>query len=104
MNKYLLILTLLILSIGGIILAQDFSEGFNLSEGKNFINLSFEFNPIYVEDFIRAYPEITTVTYNNGTEEIGYVNIFGGIGENFVIYPNQIYEINTNQEVILNLR
>ena len=85
-------------------MAENQKEGIFLSEGKNSINLSYEFYPIYVKDLIKIYPEIATVTYNNGNSEIGYVNVFGGIGENFVIYPNQIYEIVTTKEVILNLR
>src|SRR4030042_2338490 len=106
MNKYFLILTLavLVLGISGIIIAEEFNEGIKLYEGKNLINLSLEFNPIYVRDFISIYPEITTVTYIGGEQEIGYVNVFGGVGENFVIYPNKIYEITVKKEVTLNLK
>jgi hypothetical protein len=104
MNKYLLILMIVILCVSGVILAEDFKEGIRLSEGKNVINISFEFNPFYVEDLVKIYPEITTVTYNDSTQEWGYVNAFGGIGYNFLIYPNQTYEITTRKEVILNLK
>ena len=83
--------------ITGIIFAEDFNEGIKLNEGKNTVNFSFEFSPIYVGDLIKAYPEITTITYTESEEEIGYVNVFGGIGENFVIYPNKTYEITTNK-------
>ncbi|MCX6750038.1 MAG: hypothetical protein NTZ83_01120 [Candidatus Pacearchaeota archaeon] len=106
MNKYFLILlfAVVILGVTGIILAEEFKEGIKLSEGKNIINLSFEFNPLYVEDLVKIYPEIATVTYNESGQEFGYVNVFGGIGENFVIYPNKIYEITTQKEVNLNLK
>lgn len=106
MNKIIFSLAgvLLILSISGIIIAEEFKEGVNLIEGKNLINLSQDFDPIYVEDFVKIYPEITTITYNNGTHELGYVNVFGGIGENFIVYPNKIYEITTKGETSLNLK
>jgi hypothetical protein len=104
MNKYFLILIFIILFASGIIIAEDFKEGVKLTEGKNVVNISTNFNPLYVEDLIKIYPEIETVTYNNSEQELGYVNVFGGIGDNFVIYPNQIYEITTKQEVTLNLK
>jgi hypothetical protein len=104
MNKYLLILFLAILCTSGILLAEDFKEGIKLAEGKNVININFGFNPFYVEDLVKIYPEITTVTYNDSEKELGYVNVFGGIGDNFMIYPNQTYEITTRKEVTLNLK
>ncbi len=105
MNKYLLILIFTVLCVSGIIIAEDFKESVELTEGKNLINLSQEFSPLYVEDLVKMYPEITAVTYIDQTEEtFGYVNVFGGIGENFVIYPNLVYEIITKQKITLNLK
>jgi hypothetical protein len=106
MNKNLLILTLVlvILGISGVIIAEEFKEGIKLSEGKNLINLSSEFSPLYAEDLVKIYPDITTITYKVGDEEIGYVNVLGGVGENFVVYSHQIYEITVKREVILNLK
>jgi hypothetical protein len=104
MNKYLLIFIFAIFCLSGIIIAEDFREGINLTEGKNIINISFDFNPLYVKDLVKIYPDINAVSYNNSKEKFGYVNVFGGIGDNFVIYPNQIYEITTEKEIILNLK
>jgi hypothetical protein len=98
------IILMMILGISGIIFAEEFKEGIKLSEGGNTINFSSDFTPIYVEDLIKFYPEITAVTYNGSQGEIGYVNVFGGVGENFIIAPNKFYEIITKQEVILDLR
>jgi len=103
MKKYFFILILAIFAIGGIIIADNFGGGIRLEEGKNIINVGIESNPIYVTDLIKLYPEINTITYNESGEEKGYVNAFGGIGENFIIYPNQTYEIIAKKEVILNL-
>ena len=106
MNKsFLIIITIVILlGITGIIFAEDFKEGIKLEKGKNTINFGFEFSPFYVGDLIKAYPEISTITYNESEQEVGYVNVFGGIGENFVIYPNKTYEVTTSKEVVLNLK
>jgi len=106
MNKFLLILTLTILLFGisGVIIAEEFKDSIKIYQGENTINLSFDFNPLYVKDLMIIYPEIATVTYNESNQEWGYVNVFGGIGENFIISPNKIYTITTNQEVNLNLR
>ena len=104
MNKYLLFFILIVLSISGILLAEDFKEGTKLSEGKNVVNFGTNFEPFYVKDLINAYPQIETVTYNSTDREIGYVNAFGGIGENFIIYPNKTYELTTKREIILNLK
>ena len=107
MNKHYLILILILLvlfGISGIIIAENFKESIKINGEKTLINLSFEFSPIYVSDLTKLYPDITTVTHNNGTHEIGYVNVFGGIGENFVVSQNKLYEITSKQEVNLDLR
>lgn len=106
MNKILLvfILAFLILGVSEIILAEEFKEGIKLTEGKNVINLSYDFSPIYAADLVKAYPEIATITFSDENQEIGYVNVLGGIGENFVISKNNIYEIITEQEINLNLK
>jgi hypothetical protein len=106
MNKITLILVFLVIVLGisGIIIAEEFKEGIKLHEGKNTVNISFEFNPIYASDLALIYPEIATITYNDSQKDIGYVNVFGGIGDNFVIYPDRIYEITVKKEVNLNLK
>jgi hypothetical protein len=106
MNKLLLVLifAFLILGVSEIILAEEFEEGIKITEGKNIVNISYNFSPIYVKDLIKIYPEITTITFNDGNQEIGYVNVLGGIGENFIISENNIYEITTRKEVNLNLK
>jgi len=108
MNKYLLVSLSIFLSclvgISGIIIAEEFKDTIKIHEGRELVNLSYEFSPIYVKEFVLLYPNITTITYNNGTHDIGYVNVFGGIGENFVVSPNNMYEITSKGEVTLNLK
>jgi len=107
MNKLFLVTIILIFSLGiiGILFAEDFNlnDGIRLNKGENIINTSAEFNPIYASELVRIFPEIATIIYNDSGEEIGYVNVFGGIGDNFIVLPNKTYEITTTKEVILNL-
>lgn len=104
MNKAIILLLILVLGTSGIIFAEDFSKEIILHEGKNTVNISHNFNAIYVQDLVKIYPEIQTITYIENEKEVGYVNVFGGIGENFIIYPNQIYEISVKKEVGFNLK
>jgi hypothetical protein len=104
MNKYLLIFLFIALAFMGTIIAEKSNEEIKLTEGKNYVLMNFSFNPIYAADLVKIYPEIAAISWNNSEEEIGYVNAFGGIGKNFVIYSNQSYEIITKQNTTLNLR
>lgn len=106
MNKYILIICFIVLALGisGLIVAEESGNGVTLSDGKNIINMSANFSPIYVGDLVKLYPEITTVTYNDGKQEMGYVNALGGVGDNFTVYPNNVYEITVTGEVTLNLK
>ncbi len=81
----------------------DLGEGIVLNEGKTFLNTSADFNPIYVKDLVNLFPEISTISCTENGEEKGYVNVFGGIGENFVMLPNRTYEVVSKREVILDL-
>jgi hypothetical protein len=53
---------------------------------------------------VKIYPEINAITYYEGDEEKGYVNVFGGVGENFVVMFNNTYEITVEKEVTLKLK
>lgn len=99
-----LIIILVIIFSTAIALAEISEEGIKLKIGENFINLSFDFSPIYSRDLIENYPEISVITFNESGISGGYVNVFGGIGKNFLIEPNKEYEIITKKEVIINLK
>jgi hypothetical protein len=101
--SWILIIIVIIFS-NTIILAEMSEEGIKLTVGKNLINLSFEFSPINVQDLIRNYPEISTITSNESGIIEGYVNVFGGIGKNFLIESNKEYEIITKKEEIITLK
>ncbi len=71
-----------------------------LTKGKN--NVMFQTDSLYVQDLIAAYPSIETVSYYDsflGTQ-LGYVNVFGGVGRNFLLVPGQQYEIVLSEDTI----
>jgi len=87
---FLLIFFTLIFSLIGV-----FSENINslnFSDGKNFIELNFT-EPFYVESLIKLNPSIEVISYTENNETIGYINVFGGIGDNFIIQKNKKYEV-----------
>jgi hypothetical protein len=100
---WVLIIILVIFSTA-ITLAELSGEGIKLNIGENFVNFSLNFSPVYTQDLVKAYPEISVITHNeNGIEE-GYVNVFGGIGKNFLIESNKEYDIITKKEVTMILK
>jgi len=110
-NLLVLIVILTFLFTTAIALAELLPEKIQLEEGENEVLMPIDFSPIYVKDFVRVYPEIQTITYleqkNYGLEEIeveiGYVNAFGGIGENFIMQEGVIYfmTVQKNLEVLI---
>jgi hypothetical protein len=63
----------------------------DLQKGKNliYINLS---EPVYAETIVKLNPEIEVISYTEGNQTFGYVNVFQGIGENFAVEERE-YEI-----------
>jgi len=64
----------------------------DLSKGKNLIMLNIT-EPFYVETLIKLNPSIEVVSYIENNESIGYVNVYGGIGKNFIMREGTEYEI-----------
>lgn len=82
-----------------------------LTKGENEISMPIDFSPLYASDLVNAYPEIIMITYmnepaikENVREEIGYVNIFGGVGEDFIIYGNVTYFITVEKDLEVRLK
>jgi len=83
---------------------SEFDSKIPLLQGENEILIPEYVSPFYVHDLIKSYPEILTVTYFEFEEEKGYANLFGGVGENFIIYPNQLYNITVSKDMEVNLK
>ena len=101
MKRFVIIL-MLILSFSFILAMEGFLE-FDFSSGKNIFNDS-EFEPIYVSDFVRLNPEVEAVSYSIRGVNYGYVNLFGGIGDDFAMIPGNEYEIVVKNNVTVVMR
>ena len=94
MKKILMILFVLVV-LSGIMNAEIFPEKIELYEGKN--NFTAFSDLGYASELVTMYPEIETISYKGSNETIGYVNVFGGIGVDFLIEENKTYEINARR-------
>ncbi len=93
-----------ILMLSATIIADLTAEKVELQEGKNTLIIDFEFSPVYVSDLIKAYPNIDVISINESGDLQGYVNVFGGIGTDFVFQTNKTYEIITKQNMTIQLK
>jgi len=90
---------ILVLSIFFVKSIDNDSENL-LVKGKNYISFS-GIDPLYVSDLIKLNPGIEVVSYGEGEDTFGYVNVFGGIGKNFIIRDLQEYEIISKEDTAL---
>ena len=104
---FLLMIALIIFSTAitfAELISDNSDSKIQLLEGENQVLIPEDVSPFYVKDLTMAYPEILTVTYFQFEEEKGYVNIFGGIGDNFIIYANTTYNITVSKTLEVNLK
>lgn len=96
--EFFLILTSLIFLLSLILISSQETFSFELEKGKNKVHINSS-EPIYVETLIKLNPEIEAISYSENNRSRGYVNVFGGLGENFIVEDRE-YEIivskNTN--------
>jgi hypothetical protein len=100
---FILILILgLVFSFAGVYSADLTDNSTNLLIGKNHIKFNLA-EPFYARDLVKLNPSIAVVSYTEDNGTIGYVNLFGGIGENFIIENELDYEIilKKNTELVL---
>lgn len=100
--KRLIFVLLLIIGIS-FVFAVDVPREVQLVEGKNIVNAT-EFEPLYIKTLVKMYPEIESASYDVGGVSYGYVNVFGGIGTDFVVMPGIDYEIVVSNNITINLR
>jgi len=94
----LLLLALVILVDLG--LAKDEGQKINLVTGKNYVTIN---NTMSVRELVKINPEVESISYMDSflNQSIGYVNAFGGVGKNFLVVPNQVYEISVKKNMSL---
>jgi len=96
----LILLSLIFIILAEMGFAKDEGQKISLEKGKNYVTIN---NTIYVQELIRINPEIESISYIDSflNQSIGYVNVFGGVGKNFVIVPEQVYEISVKKNMSL---
>lgn len=99
---YLLFFALLVGLISAVI-AIGILQTTELVIGKNNVTFNENFKPIYVKDFVKQYPEIQAVTYEEFGETGGYINHLQGIGENFILRPTKQYEIISSKNISIRI-
>ncbi|MBR9705755.1 hypothetical protein GOV14_01850 [Candidatus Pacearchaeota archaeon] len=71
-------------------------DSYKMIRGKNVVSLNLT-NPLYVETLVKLNPEIEVVSFFQENQNLGYINLFEGIGDNFVIQEG-VYEIIAKQD------
>ncbi len=74
-------------------------DSYELVKGKNFVNFE-NVNPFYVSDLVKLNPGIEVVSYSLDNFTFGYVNLFEGLGKNFVVKEG-VYEIVVREDTTL---
>ena len=73
------------------IISSEDAFSVSLAEGKNLVRINLS-EPIYAETLIKMNQDIEAISYMEGNRTIGYVNVFQGVGKNFVVADRE-YEI-----------
>jgi hypothetical protein len=106
--KILLIIfiTLILISlVSPIMIIEQEDPGYIIKIGPGKVLVSFnDSRDLYAKDIILANPEIDYISYTEENKTIGYVNIFHGVGKNFLIEENKVYEIFVKEEINLTIK
>lgn len=80
--------------------SQNLDSGIFLVEGKNSVEFD---NALLVKELVVLNPGIEYVSYFDDflNKQIAYVNVFGGVGDNFLIEPGKVYEISVKKKIEL---
>lgn len=99
---YILFLLFGILIVSHFTISSNGNPVGNLKEGKNYfvfnVTSSFSADQLFVLN-----PELEVISYYDPVQDknFSYVNVFGGVGKNFRIYPDKIYEIYSSDDILL---
>ncbi|RMD45310.1 hypothetical protein D6829_02595 [Candidatus Pacearchaeota archaeon] len=104
MKRIILCAVVLVFFVAAIGFAQSPAPTLELKEGKNNFTVNEFFYPQYASDFVAKHPEIQTITLKEFGRSYGYVNVFGGIGTNFLIEAGKEYEVYVSKPVNITLQ
>lgn len=72
-----------------------------LLPGKNLVTLKESGFGISAKSLVEAYPALQMVAFDDGIHTLAYINLFGGIGTDFILYPGKTYELYTTTQLNL---
>ena len=75
---------------------------YDLVEGKNYLYID---GYAYASDIVESDEDIVSISYVDGLigQSVGYVDVLGGVGSNFLVRPDVEYEIIVRKDVTLTL-
>lgn len=97
-KKFMIILVIFVIFVGSFITISS-KDAVELVKGKNHVELNIS-QPFYVETLMKLNPSIEVASYQAGEETIGYVNVFKGVGKNFIVDTGE-YEIIVKENTTL---
>lgn len=99
---FILLSVFLTLAVNGI------DKGITLEVGKNQVIIpeDSDYFEIYASDITALNPDIEYIHYQDSflNQSLGYVNVFGGIGDNFLVKSGESYEIGSKKRILLRLK
>ena len=73
----------------------------NVKKGENNIMVENYFHSLPVSSLISTNPQVQSVTLLEEGQTLGYVNVFGGIGTDFLIEPGKTYEVHSSEDLVI---
>jgi len=102
-NKFIFFVLLLIIFTIGLSIAENEAEEFTeVISGPSYIEVE---ENIFVADFVAINKGVEYVLYHDDflNKDIVYLDVFGGIGSNFLMEPGITYEISVNRDFALRI-
>jgi hypothetical protein len=73
-----------------------------LAQGRNYLQFNFS-SSLSAKDLVSKNPDIEAISFTENNQTVGYVNVLGGIGKNFLLQPNSVYEIISKKQTKLKI-
>lgn len=98
-KKHFITITIALILFSLILISSQDIYSADLKKGKNtlYINIS---QPIYAKTLIKLNPCIEVISFKENNQTIGYINIYNGLGENFVVEQRE-YEVIVSKDTNL---
>ena len=100
-SKKIFVVGIFIIVVFSFVIISSRDSSVELVKGKNYVKLNIS-EPFYVDTLMELNPDIEAISYKEGNVTVGYISVFEGVGENFVMGDRE-YEIIVKENVALML-